>query len=234
MTTATILYFDGNQIISTRVNADGYPEHTGKALNKFFNSPELAKTITSSPEIRFIDDNTGEIETFNDSRPSKTFTFKEGIKNHEVISYMTKEISDQNYGYIFDDSVREGHWRSYKSSPNLYGTLINDYGLDQYEDDPPQNPTNFDMEELDENYTTKWKNFLNEEEESEGQITGKVKATLKSLLKQLKSEPKENVKLYLASVYRDIKRGDGGQYEDMSIEDMIEDYENYIQEKSDI
>ena len=77
--------------------------------------------------------------------------------------------------------------------------------------------------------------LLKEEElyESEGQITGKVKATLKSLLKQLKSEPKENVKTYLASVYRDIKRGDGDQYEDMSVEDMVEDYENYIQEKSD-
>tara|TARA_R110002167_G_scaffold92986_3_gene249545 strand:+ start:688 stop:849 length:162 start_codon:yes stop_codon:yes gene_type:complete len=50
---------------------------------------------------------------------------------------------------------------------------------------------------------------------------------------KLEDEPKGDVGLYLDSVKRDIKRGDVAQYQEMSIEDMVEDYENYIQDKMD-
>jgi len=49
----------------------------------------------------------------------------------------------------------------------------------------------------------------------------------------LEREPAENVEMYLASVERDLKRGDKEQYENMTIEDMIEDYNVYIDDRMD-
>ena len=55
---------------------------------------------------------------------------------------------------------------------------------------------------------------------------------LSQVMFKLQDDPKEYVKLYMDSVARDIKRGDKAQYDEMSVEDMIEDYQNYIADKS--
>ena len=81
-----------------------------------------------------------------------------------------------------------------------------------------------EAKELD--YKSKWKNFINE-----GSYD--VATKIKDLMVKLEDEPKGDVGLYLDSVKRDIKRGDVAQYQEMSIEDMVEDYENYIQDKMD-
>jgi hypothetical protein len=73
-------------------------------------------------------------------------------------------------------------------------------------------------------YNTKFKNFINE-----GAFD--IAIRIKDLMNKLKDEPKEQVKLYIDSVGRDVKRGDIAQYQEMSIDDMVEDYENYIQDK---
>ena len=55
---------------------------------------------------------------------------------------------------------------------------------------------------------------------------------LSQVMFKLQDDPKEYVKLYMDSVARDIQRGDKAQYDEMSVEDMIEDYQNYIADKS--
>ena len=55
---------------------------------------------------------------------------------------------------------------------------------------------------------------------------------LSQVMFKLQDDPKEYVKLYMDSVARDIKRGGIDIYDDMSVEDMIEDYQNYIADKS--
>jgi hypothetical protein len=55
---------------------------------------------------------------------------------------------------------------------------------------------------------------------------------LSQVMFKLQDDPKEYVKLYMDSVARDIQRGSKAQYDEMSVEDMIEDYQNYIADKS--
>jgi hypothetical protein len=55
---------------------------------------------------------------------------------------------------------------------------------------------------------------------------------LSQVMFKLQDDPQEYVKLYMDSVSRDIKRGDQAQYDVMSVEDMIEDYQNYISDRS--
>ena len=85
---------------------------------------------------------------------------------------------------------------------------------------------NYIEESKEGDYKSKWKNFINE-----GSYD--VATKIKDLMVRLEDEPKDNVGLYLDSVKRDIKRGDVAQYQEMSIDDMVEDYENYIQDKMD-
>jgi hypothetical protein len=47
----------------------------------------------------------------------------------------------------------------------------------------------------------------------------------------LQDEIPEQVDLYVDSVLRDIKRGDISQYTEMDDDDIIEDFQNYIQDK---
>jgi hypothetical protein len=60
-----------------------------------------------------------------------------------------------------------------------------------------------------------------------------IESKLMKLQNALEREPVEYVEMYLASVERDLKRGDTAQYENMTIEDMIEDYNVYIDDKMD-
>jgi len=56
---------------------------------------------------------------------------------------------------------------------------------------------------------------------------------LSLLQAKIKNHPKSHIQLYIDSVNRDIKRGAASQYDDMSVEDMVEDFENYIADKRD-
>ena len=71
------------------------------------------------------------------------------------------------------------------------------------------------------------KKYLNEDEDSND-----LDKKLSQLMSKLQDQPKEYIKMYMDSVARDIKRGDIAQYDEMSVDDMIEDYDNYIDDKS--
>ncbi len=70
------------------------------------------------------------------------------------------------------------------------------------------------------------KKFINEDMPS-------IESKLMKLQNALEREPAEYVEMYLASVERDLKRGNKEEYENMTIEDMIEDYNVYIDDRMD-
>jgi hypothetical protein len=71
------------------------------------------------------------------------------------------------------------------------------------------------------------KKYLNEDEDSND-----LDKKLSQVMFKLQDQPKEYIKMYMDSVARDVKRGDDAQYDDMSVDDIIEDYDNYIADKS--
>jgi len=60
-----------------------------------------------------------------------------------------------------------------------------------------------------------------------------ISSTLSQALFKLEGEPKHMVDAYKASLANDIRINGKEQYADYSVEDFIEDYENYIQDRLD-
>ena len=72
------------------------------------------------------------------------------------------------------------------------------------------------------NYEIKWKSFLNE---------GSIEQVMSQAFFQLQDEPEEMVKAYKDSLANDIRLNGEEQYTDFSVEDFIEDYQNYISDR---
>ena len=104
----------------------------------------------------------------------------------------------------------------------------------------------YDEEEMmEEGYEAKWEKFLNEEsfdqafdriDKEEDVYPGKypVEKIMSQALFRLQDEPKEMLDAYKASLANDIRLNGKKQYEDYSVEDFVEDYENYIADKMDM
>jgi hypothetical protein len=221
----------GNQVLTSTYNHyDGYPDNLGVALNKHYDESQSAKQISNQGYISYLDPETGAIDAKHKEAAGKDVL----PDNFEEAMYEVHAIADSmgaDYVYLYDFDAF-----AWLDSRNASKALINKFkmsGIDNqfeaYEDDP-DNPLGIPgdnalgLEEGD--YITEWKSFLNE-----GTFDAAEK--IKDLMIKLKDEPKDNVELYLDSVKRDIKRGDVAQYQEMSIEDMVEDYENYIQDRMD-
>lgn len=70
MATRGLIGFFKDGIFTASYNHyDSYESSLGKALNTFFNTPERVEDIASMGDIRFVDPDTGEIETFPNSKP---------------------------------------------------------------------------------------------------------------------------------------------------------------------
>lgn len=222
----------GNQVLTSTYNHyDGYPDSLGVALNRHYDEPQPAKQISNQGYISYLDPETGEIEAKNKDAADKTVLpdeYEDAMR--KVASIADSYGADYVYLYDFDafDWLNSVAYGPKKIMDSFSGTGIENQ-FEGYEDDP-DNPLGIPgdnalgLEEGD--YITEWKSFLNEG-------TYDAAEKIKDLMIKLKDEPKDNVELYLDSVKRDIKRGDVAQYKEMSIEDMVEDYENYIQDKMD-
>ena len=82
------------------------------------------------------------------------------------------------------------------------------------------------LDEVNEDYTTKWEKFLSEGEDN-------VAKVMSQAFFKLQDEPKEMLDAYKKSLTNDIRLNGQEQYADYSVEDFIEDYENYIGDKMD-
>jgi len=98
----------------------------------------------------------------------------------------------------------------------------------------------------EEEFNAKLKKFMNNEgmdfpgfEGTSDQLDNlslyKKKPTLSQVISQamfkLQDEPKQMVDAYKKSLANDIRLNGKAQYENFSVEDFIEDYENYIADK---
>ncbi len=75
---------------------------------------------------------------------------------------------------------------------------------------------------MEEGYEVKWQKFLSE---------NTVEKVLSQAMFKLQDEPKEILDAYKASLTNDIRLNGKEQYEDYSVEDFVEDFENYIADK---
>jgi len=219
-TRALIGYLNNDNTITTTYNHyDGYPENLGVALDKHYNTDAKAKEIANMGYVSFIDPKTGDIEANNSDSPVT-------VGDDDLVSslqYFKEQADGTDYAYLW--APQTGDWMHARTSMKMEDFVDNfALGIDFQDEDDLADMDSIDN--MEEGYTTKWKKFLNEDMPS-------IESKLMKLQNALEREPAENVEMYLASVERDLKRGDKEQYENMTIEDMIEDYNVYIDDRMD-
>ena len=223
-TRALIGYLNPDNTITTTYNHyDGYPENLGVALDRHYDTDETAKEIANLGYVSFIEPLNGDIEANNQDRPIT-------VGDEDLISslqYFKEEAGNVDYAYLYIPVL--GEWVNSKTSIKMelfVDTFLDAMEFKGEEFDEDEYESDIMNDTMDESYQSKWKNFINEDMPS-------IESKLMKLQNALEREPVEYVEMYLASVERDLKRGDIAQYEDMTIEDMVEDYNVYIDDKMD-
>ena len=223
-TRALIGYLNPDNTITTTYNHyDGYPENLGVALDRHYDTDETAKEIANLGYVSYIEPLNGDIEANNQDRPIT-------VGDEDLISslqYFKEEAGNVDYAYLYIPVL--GEWVNSKTSIKMelfVDTFLDAMEFKGEEFDEDEYESDIMNDTMDESYQSKWKNFINEDMPS-------IESKLMKLQNALEREPVEYVEMYLASVERDLKRGDIAQYEDMTIEDMVEDYNVYIDDKMD-
>ena len=223
-TRALIGYLNPDNTITTTYNHyDGYPENLGVALDRHYDTDETAKEIANLGYVSYIEPLNGDIEANNQDRPIT-------VGDEDLISslqYFKEEAGNVDYAYLYIPVL--GEWVNSKTSIKMelfVDTFLDAMEFKGEEFDEDEYESDIMNDTMDESYQSKWKNFINEDMPS-------IESKLMKLQNALEREPVEYVEMYLASVERDLKRGDTAQYENMTIEDMIEDYNVYIDDKMD-
>ena len=223
-TRAAIIYFDPEKLeaVSTYNHYDGYPENLGVGLKNHYNDDMYAKKIASEGYISYLDPETGDIEVSNprdnDVDPDITFLTDDMAQTAMDLAEMISSYG-ADYAYIWSPAVEE--WMTIKggSTKSMYTTI------DQLMPElfgMGTNPEDDMMEEKD--YMTEWKSFLNE---------NTVEKVMSQAMFKLQDEPKEMVDAYKKSLANDIRLNGQESYADFSVEDFIEDYREYVNDKMD-
>lgn len=205
-TRALIGYLDGNRNFTCTYNHyDGYPEGLGKALNDHYNSDEKAKFVANEGYISYIDED-GSINSKYDEPANKMKLNGDWEDAQEEMAGKVDEYGG-NYGYIwFEDA---GEWTTIKN------TGIRSM-MDQIDDKMSLAAGMFGpvdegkKEEMEENYNTKWNQFI-----TENQAIDNMWA------------------VYVKSLVNAIRLDGVDDYKDFSEEDFVEDFENYMADKMD-
>jgi hypothetical protein len=114
-TRALIGYFDDDRVLTTTYNHyDGYPDHLGKMLDKYFSNEELAKKIAGTGYISYIDDD-GNIEANNKRNPDKTELGRD-LDWEDALLEMAKEIDNYGADYAYIWYEGDGDWSEIKNT----------------------------------------------------------------------------------------------------------------------
>jgi len=209
-TRAVIITIDNRMMNSTYNHYDGYPEYLGKALEAHYNSDELAKKVSGEGYISYIDDETGEINITNpkdkDIKP-RVDDFG-GMDVDDMAYELAKEINGSGADYAYIWNQRGGNWVTIKNdgiktTMNKLAAELPTMGFDNEQD-------------------------MMEQKDSMNEDMDKV---LSQAMFKLQDQPKDMVKAYKDSLANDIRLNGPESYADYSVEDFIEDYENYIGDK---
>lgn len=199
-------------LISTYNHYDGYPENLGVALDKHYSMPEEALKIASMGYISYINPESGEIEAKHKEAADRTPLGD----NFEDAMYEVAKTAD-SYGadYVYIYNVEESGWNHVK----MYGVTQTAEAL---------------MGELSELDGGIFGPSLNETEFEDAEGEGgnnDLDKVLSQVMFKLQDDPKHMVKAYMDSVANDIRLNGQDSYLGWSVEDFIEDYDNYIADK---
>jgi len=215
---------DPAELIATYNHYDGYPENLGLALENHYDDTVKAKQIAEYGYISYIDPETGNIDAARKEAPSRTDLM---VGWEDAMYEIAKEIDSfgADYAYIWNED--ESSWVTIKhyGVRSTMDQLTN--ALQAYQGEFGDNIADLPAapDQVAEDYSTKWKNFLNE---------NTVEKVMSQAMFKLQDEPKEMLDAYKASLANDIRLNGQDAYADYSVEDFIEDYENYIADKMDL
>ena len=243
----------GNQVLTSTYNHyDGYPENLGVGLNKFYDEPNEALKVASMGYISFLNPETGEIESKHNDPAEKTVLsddFEEAMREIHAVA----DSMGADYVYLYDHD--ENDWMHSKMNGVSY--LIKTFsmsGIDNqfnsYEDDqdlgvPGDNALGLEEDDKDHKHTYKQidpdgtaectkcglrnsdpsKTGEKVVKEGDEDVVAKAKAALKG---------KSDLKIYIDSLTNDIRLNGDDAYADYGDEDWVEDFDNYISDKSDL
>lgn len=197
-TRALIGYIEDGMLTATYNHYDGYPDHLGKALNDFFNSPTLAKDVANYGYISYIDGETGEIEAKNQQSPTKHSL---GPSEEDNLFDVAALIDSFGADYAYFYTPESDEWQVVKN--NGIRSMA-----DALKNILPSSP---EMNENSEQITT---------DES-------IAKVLSQALYSLKNQPSLTLDTWKKSLANDIRLNGVEQYADFTVEDFVEDYYNY-------
>ena len=203
-TRAVIMYVDDNNNVTATYNHyDGYPDSLGKGLEKWYGTPERAKSIAEEGYISYLDPETGELEQNNQDAPVKT---KLPQDLDEAAWEMQDLVNSFGVAYAYIFSPNQPVWTNVK-----VGNMSSDQARELYRGLLPSIMGEENDEPLEEtlgSYETKWSNFISESKAIDDQWS-----------------------VYVKSLINDIRLNGVDQYKGFSEEDIIEDFEEYIADK---
>ena len=211
-TRAIIAYLSEDKELTTTYNHyDGYPDGLGKALLNHYDDDSKANIVANVGYISSIDPDTGEITSNNSESPNKmdlNGDWEESL--YEIVDEIKSYGVD--YAYIWNEVGGDWNTVSNGSATNMVKDLANQISSAEYMFGPvDENKKEEKMEEIEENYNTKWNEFITENKIIDDQWT-----------------------IYVKSLVNDIKLNGVDGYVDFSEGDFKEDFDNYIADKMDM
>jgi hypothetical protein len=202
---------DKPELIATYNHYDGYPENLGAGLDKFYSEPNEALKIASLGYISYMDPENGEIEAKHKEAPSKVNL--SGMGFEDAMYEIAKEADSFGADYVYIYNVESLEWIHVK----MYGVrqtmeaLAN--ALQDYDGGIFPEPT---------------KNLPAAPDQV---AEGDMEQVMSQAFFKLQDQPKHMVKAYKDSLANDIRLNGKETYADYSVEDFVEDYDNYIADK---
>ena len=222
-TRALIGYLDDSKKLTTTYNHyDGYPEYLGKVLKEHYGGDEKAKYVASVGYITSIDED-GKINSkFNESANTM-------ILDEEAFS-AAMQIGDEvngygaDYGYVyFNDEWNTVKNNGIKGMAEQIVDELGESGMFMVDENGDGNENI-----MEQGYEAKWAKFLNEAKQMDFDV-------LKKYIKQETNYGNSEINTYIESLQRDFEAGGdrSNGYDDYEMDDYVEDFENYIQDKRD-
>jgi hypothetical protein len=231
MATRALIGFidDDRNLIATYNHYDGYPDSLGAALEAHYNDDINAKKIASEGYISYLDPETGEIDVTNASdrniKPKIEMLDGDPYEAGLQIGSLVDQFGG-NYGYVWF----KGEWHMVKNAgiANMAKALE-----DKLEDGEMFMSLNEDV--VEEGYEAKWKNFINEAKQVDFEKIEKYieKETIGDDSELGKQTADIALDAYIDSLKNDFRLGKGDDYMDFTMDDYVEDFENYVADRMD-
>lgn len=131
MTTATIaIEFSDGSIKSVYVNADGYPDHTGYVLYKYYNDTYKALRLIELGNIsylgKYIDHTIGEVDSSNDDLYTSFYIRDKGCDYYDNSAKIYNSIEDMFRNYRYTDYIylyKDRKWHIYNKTKECWDVM---------------------------------------------------------------------------------------------------------------